>query len=216
MIRCVIFDLDGTLIDTIEDLAIATNYALRKNGCKEHDVDAYFDFVGDGIKTLCERALYKQEIYDEKILENVFKDFKEYYDVHYNDFTCPYNGIIELLKYLKSKNIILGVFSNKVEHLAKKVIKINFGNDIFDFVLGESINYKRKPDASQLLDVLKNRNININECLYVGDSDVDMLTAKNAQIDAVAVTWGFRSRDILESYNPKYIVNSPKEIKNII
>lgn len=216
MVKCVIFDLDGTLIDTIKDLAVATNYALKKNNCKEHEVNAYYDFVGNGIKVLCERALHKQGIYDNNTLEKVFKDFKEYYDVHYNDFTCPYKGIKNLLNHLKNKNIILGVYSNKIEHIAKKVIEHNFGNDIFDFVLGESINYNRKPDAKQLLDVLKDRNINISDCLYVGDSDVDMMTAKNAKINAVAVTWGFRSREILESYSPKYIVNDPSEIKNIL
>lgn len=216
MSKCVVFDLDGTLIDTIKDLAVATNVALTKNGCKEHEVDAYYAFVGNGIKVLCERALNAQGIYDDELLEKVFKDFKEYYDVNYNVFTRPYNGIVDLIKYLKENNFIVGVYSNKIEHLAKKVVEINFGIGLFDFVLGESPRYNKKPDATQLLDLLKERNIDVKDCLYVGDSDVDMMTAKNANMTSIAVTWGFRSKEVLESFNPKYIVDNPLQIKDII
>lgn len=216
MLKCIVFDLDGTLIDTIKDLAVATNIALKKNGCNEHDVNAYYDFVGSGIKTLCERALNKLGKYNDELLEKVFKDFKEYYDVNFNVYTKPYEGIVELVKFLKSSNYVVGVFSNKVEHLAKIVVELNFGSGLFDFVLGESPKYNKKPDATQLLDLLKDKSIDVSECLYIGDSDVDMMTAKNANITAVAVTWGFRSKEILSSYNPKFIVDIPKQINDIV
>ena len=216
MYKCVIFDLDGTLIDTIKDLGVSCNYALSKNNCLTFEIEDYYSFVGNGIKMLCKRALLKQNIEDEILLEKVFNDFKDYYSLHYSDCSLPYKSIKEVINLLKKNNILIGVYSNKEVSLVNKIINKFFNIDDFVFVLGENIGYHRKPDPKQLLDNLNKYNLKLDDCIYVGDSEVDYLTAKNANIRSIGVTWGFKNKDFLLNYQFDYLIDNPLEILKIL
>ena len=213
--KLVIFDLDGTLLNTITDLANATNFALKKLNFPTHPEDAYKIFVGNGIDKLFLRALpeqYKTPEYVKKVREI----FVPYYNEHNKDFTAPYNGIIDVLKNLKKNNIKIAVASNKYHEATLEVVKSYFQEIEFDVVFGHREGYLPKPDATIVLDILKICNItDKKDVLYIGDTSVDMNTAKNAEIDAVGVTWGFRSEEELKSCHPKYIIHQPEEILKI-
>lgn len=216
MLKCCIFDLDGTLLDTIKDLGVAMNYSLKKNGCLEYEIKEYYDFVGNGIKMLCKNALSKQGIDNEELLIKVYNDFKSYYSENYSVYSKVYQGLDEVIDYLKSNKIILGVYSNKEENLVKKIINLHFKEDIFSFVLGETNAYPRKPDVTHLNVLLNKLNIKPNECLYFGDSDVDMITAHNAGIEAIGVTWGFRCEKILIDNMADYIIHKTRDIIDLV
>lgn len=216
MLKCCIFDLDGTLLDTIKDLGVAMNYSLKKNRCSQYGIKEYYNFVGNGIKMLCKNALSKQGIDNEKLLNKVYNDFKSYYSEHYSVYSKVYQGLAEVINYLKLNKIILGIYSNKEESLVKKIINLHFEEDVFSFVLGETNDYLRKPDVSHLIVALNKLNIKSNECLYFGDSDVDMITAHNAGIVAIGVTWGFRSEKVLLDNRADYILHKTSDIIDLV
>lgn len=215
MKKLVIFDLDGTLLNTIADLALSTNYALNKLGYPTHEVEAYNFMVGNGINKLFERALPEGEKTEENVLR-VRKEFVPFYDVHNADESRPYPGIPELLSRLQDAGIQVAVASNKYQAATQKLIAHYFPTIKFTAVFGQRDGVNVKPDPTIVFDILKIANIEKNDVLYVGDSGVDMQTAANAGVTACGVTWGFRPRAELEEFNPAYIVDSAKEIECLL
>lgn len=215
MKKLVIFDLDGTLLNTIADLAHSTNYALNKLGYPTHEIEKYNFMVGNGINKLFERALPEGEKMEENVLR-VRKEFIPYYDLHNADDSRPYHGIPELLAYLQSAGIRIAVASNKYQTATKKLIDHYFPEIPFTAVFGQRDGINVKPDPTIVFDILKIAGIAKDDVLYVGDSGVDMLTAANAGVTACGVTWGFRPRAELEEFNPPYIVDTAEEIKSLL
>ena len=215
MKKLVIFDRDGTLLNTIADLAKSTNYALNKLGYPTHEVEAYNFMVGNGINKLFERALPKGEKTEENVLR-VRKEFIPYYDQHNADDSCPYPGISGLLSKLQSAGIQIAVASNKYQAATQKLIARYFSDIRFTAVFGQREGVNVKPDPSIVFDILKLANVEKEEVLYVGDSGVDMQTAANAGVTACGVTWGFRPRAELEQFHPAHIVDSADEIMAFI
>lgn len=214
MKKLVIFDLDGTLLNTIEDLGHAANYALEKNGFATHTMASYPFFVGNGVRRLITRVL-PEDHRDNATLERMLKDFKEYYDVHNCDYTRPYSGIYELLLDLRDAGVKLAVASNKYQSAVTRIIKHYFGD--FDWVAAEGQVEGRnvKPDPSIVFSILAQAQVPKAEVLYVGDSGVDMETARRACIDSVGVTWGFRSeKELVESF-AGCIISNPQDILHL-
>lgn len=215
MKKLAIFDLDGTLLNTIADLAHCTNYALKKLDYPTHEVEEYNLMVGNGINKLFERALPEGAKTEENILR-VRKKFVPYYDVHNADDSRPYPGIPELLSHLQSAGIQLAVASNKYQTATQKLIAHYFPGIHFAAVFGQREGVNVKPDPTIVFDILKLANVQKEDVLYVGDSGVDMQTAANAGIAACGVTWGFRPRTELENFHPEYIVDTAEEIKDLL
>ena len=215
MKKLVIFDLDGTLLNTIADLAHSTNHALRQNGFPTHDVKEYNFFVGNGINKLFERALPEGEKTEENVLR-VRNEFIPYYDIHNADDSRPYPGISALLSYLQSAGIQIAVASNKYQAATERLVAHYFPEIRFTAVFGQREGVNVKPDPTVVLDILKLANVRKEDVLYVGDSGVDMQTAANAGVTACGVTWGFRPRTELEEFAPQYITETAEEIKRLI
>jgi len=211
----VIFDLDGTLLDTVADLATSTNYALEQCGFPTHDTEAYKFFVGNGINKLFERAL-PDGAKDQDTILKIRKYFIEYYNDHNSELTVPYPGIYELLSTLQSKNIQLAVASNKYQQATTELIQHFFPEIHFAAVFGQRENVPIKPNPAIVNDILSITGTERKDVLYIGDSGVDMQTAQNAGVDAAGVTWGFRPRAELEQFEPKYIVDNTSRILEII
>ena len=215
MKKLVIFDLDGTLLNTIADLAHSTNYALNKLGYPTHEIEKYNFMVGNGIDKLFERALPEEEKSKENVLR-VRKEFVPYYDIHNADDSRPYPGIPELLSYLQDAGVQIAVASNKYQAATQKLVDHYFPEIHFTAVLGQREGVKVKPDPIIVSDILEIAKVAKEEALNVGDSGVDMQTAANAGVTACGVTWGFRPRTELEEFNPSYIADTAGEIKNLI
>lgn len=215
MKKLIIFDLDGTLLNTIADLAHSTNYALNKLGYPIHEIEKYNFMVGNGIDKLFERALPEGEKSKENVLR-VRKEFVPYYDVHNADDSRPYSGMPELLAYLQASGIQISVASNKYQAATQKLIDHYFPEIHFTAVFGQREGVKVKPDPTVVFDILEVAKVTKEDVLYVGDSGVDMQTAANAGVTACGVTWGFRPRAELEEFSPQYIVDTAEEIKRLI
>lgn len=215
MKKLVIFDLDGTLLNTIADLAHSTNYALNKLGYPTHEIEKYNFMVGNGIDKLFERALPEGEKSKENVLR-VRKEFVPYYDIHNADDSRPYPGIPELLSYLQDAGIQIAVASNKYQAATQKLIDHYFPEIHFTAVFGQREGIKVKPDPTVVFDILEVAKVTKEEVLYVGDSGVDMQTAANARVTVCGVTWGFRPRAELEEFSTQYIVDTAEEIKRLI
>lgn len=209
----VIFDLDGTLLNTIADLAAAGNFALERMGFPAHTIEEYKYFVGNGIPKLIERMCPPDST--EKILNTAHEYFAEYYEKHKCDFTRPYGGIPELLTELKAEGVTAVCNTNK-DHVFAKALLERFYGDCIAEVAGAGLGYKTKPcpDAANYL-AEKYREDGLKP-LYIGDSAVDMQTARAAGIDACGVLWGFRTREELENESPAHIVQTPAQLRDII
>lgn len=212
MKKLVIFDLDGTLLNTIADLADSTNHALKALGYPTHEPDQYNFMVGNGINKLFERALPNGEKTEENVLR-VRQEFVPYYDRHNADKSRPYPGVAELLETLQTAGMQLAVASNKYQAATEKLVAHYFPNIRFTAVLGQREGIPVKPDPVIVRDILQIAKVQKEETLYVGDSGVDMQTAINAGVTSCGVTWGFRPRNELESFHPDYIVDNAEEIK---
>ena len=206
----IIFDLDGTLLNTIDDLGYACNYALEQTGYPTHRIEDYPRMVGNGINNLIRRALPEAERTEENILR-VRARFVPYYNVHNCDYTRPYKGISEALKALKAQGHQLAVASNKYQAATEKIVE-HFFPGVFDVILGEREGIERKPDPQIVYDILGR--LRQTETLYIGDSLVDRDTAKNANVPFVACSWGFVRREALVEAGVTRIVDSPEEILN--
>lgn len=211
MIKGIIFDLDGTLLNTIEDLAASTNYALRNHGFPEHAPVAYRYFVGNGITRLIERAL-PEDARQEEMIKQVREEFVTYYQQHKTDFSQPYPGIPELLENLRQRNILLAVASNKYQQGTSELIRHFFGDGLFAVVSGQKKNIPAKPDPTIVNDILRQTGMEKSQVLYVGDSGVDMLTARNSGLTSIGVSWGFRPRQELEENGACHLIDHPREL----
>ena len=211
----IIFDLDGTLINTIDDLGQACNHALAACGFPTHKIEDYPRLVGNGINKLIERALPEEHRNEETVLR-AREYFVPYYDEHNCDLTRPYDGITELLQTLKAEGHLLAVASNKYQAATEKIVAQLFPN-IFDVVLGERENIPRKPNPQIVYDITHSLSpIAHTPILYIGDSLVDAETAKAAKLPFVACTWGFCTKEQLATANPNYTINHPSELINIL
>ena len=213
----IIFDLDGTLINTIDDLGQACNHALSACGFPTHTIEDYPRLVGNGINKLIERALPEQHRNETTVLR-LREYFVPFYNKHNCDLTRPYNGIPELLKALKAAGHTLAVASNKYQAATEKIVAHFFPNT-FDVVLGERVDVPRKPDPQIVWDILASLPSTINHkpsTLYVGDSLVDAATARVADLPFVACTWGFCTKEQLQTAQPNYMVNHPSEILALV
>ena len=212
----IIFDLDGTLIYTIDDLGQACNPALAACGFPTHKIEDYPRLVGNGINRLIERALPEEHRNEQTVLR-LREFFVPFYDEHNCDLTRPYDGIPELLHTLKAEGHYLAVASNKYQAATEKIVA-HFFPGIFDIVLGERENIPRKPDPQIVYDILStlNTQLSTTNCLYIGDSLVDAQTAKAANLPFVACTWGFCTREQLLTVTPDHMVNHPNEILTLI
>ena len=211
--KAIIFDLDGTLLDTLKDLQEGTNYALRVNGMPERTLDEIRRFVGSGARKLIERVIPGCE--KEGVYEKVMGDFAFYYKEHCKDNTAPYPGIMELLKELKRRGYALGVVSNKPDFAVQELIPEYFP-DIFSSVTGERKGVAKKPAPDLIWEAMKKLNASKEESVYIGDSEVDIEAAKNAGLPCISVAWGFKGREFLKEHNAEMIVDAPEEILELV
>lgn len=215
MYKLVVFDLDGTLCDTLSDLCNAVNFALESENHPTHPLSAYNKLVGNGINNLIKQALMDKGN-DEQLCKTVKAHFDEYYPQHLCDETTSYDGIDALLSELRSLKIRTAVHSNKPHAYVPTILKTLFENHSFDIAWGKRECFERKPSPQALLEIINRLGVDKTEVLYVGDSDVDVLTAHNAGVKVCGVEWGFRGRDELISAGADYIASDTKELLNII
>jgi len=207
--RIAIFDMDGTILDTLEDLADSMNYCLKKYGMPERSLNEIKSFVGNGIRRLVEQAV--PDGADEGMIDKVYTTYIEYYKDHCAVKTRPYDGIREVLKKLKDKGILTAVVSNKADLAVKKLCEEYFGG-LFDYSVGDKDGMRRKPYPDSVISVMEYFKATPNEVVYIGDSEVDYQTARNAGVDVIMVGWGFRDRDYLRSIGAERIIREPEEI----
>ena len=211
----VIFDLDGTLVNTITDLGNACNHALQAFDLPTHSIAEYPFLVGNGINKLIERAL-PEALRTEEMISKVRRHFIAYYDVHSYDFSVPYDGIMAVLQTLKKQpNTYLAVASNKYHEATQRIID-HFFPQVFDVVFGERPNVPRKPEPQIVENILDALPQNALEKIYfVGDSLVDIQTARNAKIPVISCTWGFCSAETIRDAKPDFVVDKPQELMAI-
>ena len=209
----VIFDLDGTLLNTLGDLAAAGNHALSELGFSVHEENAYKLFVGNGIPKLIERMLPKD--FSESDFSNAYRLFSEYYSVHSADKTVPYDGIPELLEELSAHNITCLCNTNKSHEFAADLLKRFFGGKLTEVIGGEH-GYPKKPSPNAALYLAEKYKKSDLSPIYIGDSSVDMQTAANAGFDACGVLWGFRTLEELSSCKPRFIAENVDILRKII
>jgi len=207
-----LFDLDGTLIDSIGDLYAACRYALLRFGLKARTLEEIRLFVGNGLKTLVCRALPDDK---KELLDEVYPVFREYYFSHCCVYTKPYQGIPETLSSLKKAGFKMAIVTNKPCPAAEKIADVFF-KGTFDCVCGQRENVKLKPDGQMVFEALQKLNGTPEKAVYIGDSEVDILTAKNAETGIISVSWGFRSRSELLESGACIVVSSPVELKEYI
>jgi len=206
--KLIIFDLDGTLLDTLSDLTSSVNYAMRCMHMPERTRQEVLSFIGNGNRMLMARCV---ENGDEETIDLALSKFHEYYRCHYADETVSYPGIPELLEDLKAGGFKLAVISNKADYAVQDLCRKYFG-ERFQFVLGDREGIRRKPSAEPIDLALKSLHLTKEEAIYVGDSEVDIETAANAGLPCISVSWGFRPHEVLVSAGARIIVSSPAEL----
>ena len=209
--KIVIFDLDWTLLNTLEDLTDSTNFALKNFNYPVKTIEQVCNYVGNGVAKLIERAIPDGR--NNSDFEKCLDLFKRNYSENMYNKTAPYPGIIDMLSELRSAGCKIAVVSNKFDAAVKELCEKYFPN-LIDVAIGEneSAGIKKKPAPDTVLKAVCELGASINECIYVGDSDVDIMTAKNSKMPCISVTWGFRSIDFLKKSGANIIVNSPSEI----
>ena len=211
--KAVIFDLDGTLLNTLQDLCNSTNAALTQYGYPTRSLDEVRSFVGNGVKLLILRALGVEKPEDCPDFDQVFTAFRAHYAIHSNDCTCAYPGIIELLKKLKEAGAPLAIVSNKLDPAVKQLNDIYF-KDYISVAIGENeaAGVKKKPAPDTVYAALNELGVSAEKAVYVGDSEVDIETAENAGIPCMSVTWGFRDREWLTAHGAKVLYDTPEQV----
>lgn len=205
-----IFDLDGTLLNTLQDLAAAVNFALRKNGMEEHSIDDIRRFVGNGVRKLIERAVPDGS--KNPRIDEVFADFRSYYMEHSLDATKPYDGITEILQELKQRGCKMAVVSNKMMAATQELVAHFFPEIEVAIGENEAEGIRKKPAPDMVFEALHRLGAEAESAVYIGDSDVDIQTAKNAGVPCISVLWGFRNREFLLEHGAQHFIEKPSEI----
>ena len=211
--KAIIFDLDGTLTDTLEDLFISVNYALRSCGLPERSLDEVRRFVGNGVRKLIERAV--PEDTGLTMLEKCFDTFRAHYVIHCQDHTCLYPGIATLLMSLHAKGYRMAVVSNKLQSGVNELAR-TFFHGVIDVAIGEQQGIPRKPAPDMVEAALGQLDVTKDEAIYVGDSDVDLQTAANAGLPCISVLWGFRTRDFLVAHGATTFAETPQDVLGLV
>lgn len=211
--KAVIFDLDGTLLDTLEDLKDSVNYALGNAGMPLRSLEEVRAFVGNGVRRLMELVVPFGEENSE--FEKVFDDFKSHYALHCNDKTAPYPYIMELLEELKKREYKMAVVSNKFYDAVQELRKLYFDGTI-EIAIGEKEGIRRKPAPDTVIEALRELGIDKEDAVYVGDSEVDIATAQNTGMDCIAVAWGFRTREEQEKAGGRIFADAPLDILELV
>ena len=215
MKRLIVFDLDGTLINSLEDLADSANHVLTQHGFPPHPVDAYRYFVGDGVRKLIERILPEEERTDARI-EQCRVEFVAYYKIHMEDKTSVYPGIIELMKALKERGLKIAVATNKVHVAVAPLMAKYFPGIRFDSLIGQREGIPVKPHPQIMYDILKETGCQPSEALHVGDTATDMQLAHNAGVESVGVLWGYRPLEELQEAGAEHIIRVPEELLGLV
>ena len=205
-----IFDLDGTLLDTLQDLAAAVNFALRKNGMEEHSIDDIRRFVGNGVRKLIERAVPDGS--KNPRIDEVFADFRSYYMQHSLDATKPYDGITEILQELQQRGCKMAVVSNKMMAATQELVAHFFPEIEVAIGENEAEGIRKKPAPDMVFEALNRLGAEAESAVYIGDSDVDIQTAMNAGVPCISVLWGFRNREFLLEHGAQHFIEKPSEI----
>lgn len=213
MIDTVIFDLDGTLLNTLEDLADSTNYALTEFGLPIRTLEEIRHFVGNGVDLLIKRAV--EGALEQKEEERCLAIFKEHYNQNMNHKTQPYDGIKEMVKSLLVRGYHIAIVSNKFDSAVKELNDIYF-EGMFPVTIGASPKIAKKPAPDSVFEALEQLGVSGESAIYVGDSDVDVMTAKNSGLTFVGVTWGFREEEILKDMGAEYIIHEPRQLFEIL
>ena len=211
----IVFDLDGTLINSLEDLADSANHILTQHGFPTHPIDTYRYFVGDGVRKLIERILPLEERNVAQI-EQCRQEFVEYYKIHMEDKTVVYDGITDLLKVLKERGLKIAVATNKVHIAVKPLMEKYFPEIQFDSMIGQREGISVKPNPQIMFDSLKETGCEPSETLHVGDTATDMQLAHNAGITPIGVLWGYRPLEELQEAGARYIIEHPLELLEIV
>lgn len=213
-IQGLIFDLDGTLLNTLDDIADSWNTVLEKRGYPTHPVSSYRYFVGEGAENLAHKVI-PETIHDEKIIEACLSDWKNIYSSHWNVKTTLYDGIASTLQVLKSKDLSLSVLSNKYHEMTKKMVEYFFGKSIFNCILGAG-QFAKKPDPQAAEFIARNQSISPEHFLFLGDSGIDMQTASAAGMHAAGVLWGFRDEKELLKNGANYLLKEPADLISLV
>lgn len=213
--RLIVFDLDGTLLNSLEDLADSANWVLEQHGFPTHPVDAYRYFVGDGVRKLIERILPQEERTEARI-EQCRQEFVAYYKVHMEDKTSVYEGITELLVELKNRGLKIAVATNKVHIAVKPLMEKYFPEIRFDSMIGQREGVPVKPAPQIMFDILRETGCEPSEALHVGDTATDMQLAHNAGVTPVGVLWGYRPLEELQEAGAKFIISKPEELLRLV
>ena len=204
-----IFDLDGTLLSTLADLAASTNYALRTHHMPERSLDEVRRFVGNGVKKLMERAI--PDGLNNPMFEETFATFRQHYMQHNLDTTQPYPGIMQLLEQLKAEGKNISVVSNKFYAATRELCRHFFG-DLVPVAIGEREDIRKKPAPDTVIEALRELGVDKEGAVYIGDSDVDIMTAKNSGMPCVSVLWGFRDKEFLLEHGATTLISKPEEM----
>lgn len=213
MTDTIIFDLDGTLLNTLEDLADSVNYALCEYGLPERTLQEVRKFVGNGVELLMERAVAGALSKEDK--QQCLAVFKQHYSGNMNHKTRPYVGILALVRKLLEKGYLIAIVSNKFDSAVKE-LNLEYFEGMFPVAIGASDTVAKKPAPDSVLEALKQLGSGKEQAIYVGDSDVDVMTAKNSGIPCVGVTWGFRDEELLRSMGAEYIIHEPEQLLDIL
>ena len=213
--KIIVFDLDGTLLNSLEDLADSANWVLEQHGFPTHPVDAYRYFVGDGVRKLIERILPQEERTEARI-EQCRQEFVAYYKVHMEDKTSVYEGITELLVELKNRGLKIAVATNKVHIAVKPLMEKYFPEIRFDSMIGQREGVPVKPAPQIMFDILRETGCEPSEALHVGDTATDMQLAHNAGVTPVGVLWGYRPLEELQEAGAKFIIEKPEELLRLV
>lgn len=211
--RFVIFDLDGTILDTLDDLTASVNFALRQAALPERSKEEVRRFVGNGIRKLIERSVQPDTPGEQA--ERVYEYFTEHYKIHCSDQTRPYEGIPEVLSALKDMGRKTAVISNKADYAVQDLCRLYF-DGLFDSITGEKSGIRKKPMPDSVYMVLEQLNADPCDAVYIGDSEVDIQTAGNAGIDCILVSWGFRDAEYLYRCGAKRVIHHPQELLQMI
>ena len=229
MYRAAIFDMDGTILNTIDDLTLSLNYAMKEAHHRhDYSVEEVKQFFGSGVKVAMMRAIAYEEgmnaedlikvgtkdspVKESAEIDKIQKIFRPYYKEHCKMHTGPYQGILSLLTLLREKGVKLAVVSNKQNDAVLELVKDQF-EGYFDYVIGEKEGVRRKPYPDMIESCLKELGVDKEEAVYIGDSEIDILSAKNADMDCISVSWGFRKKDFLKQYEDVHIVDHVSELE---